>query len=163
MVRNRAYWELQSHTACLARHMVFFLKTELYILGFVNGHRELSVNNLLQLFAPFNRSSMRLSVMHDLSGLIFLTRLLSSTAYFTHTLNINFKKAKHFCDRKWHSSFIEFFRARLVHVFKNWKFLFENFCEKTCGWKSVLKYVKCCLKTENCCLKTLTKHPLSLW
>ena len=52
------------------------------------------------------------------------------------------------------------FRARLVHVFKNWKLLFENFCGNTCGWKSVLKYVKCCLKTENCCLKTLTKHPL---
>ena len=53
-------------------------------------------------------------------------------------------------------------RARLVHVFKNWKLLFENFYGNTCGWKSVLKYVKCCLKTENCCLKTLTKHPLIL-
>ena len=52
------------------------------------------------------------------------------------------------------------FRARLVHVFKNWKLLFKNFCGNTCGWKNVLKYVKCCLKTENCCLKTLTKHPL---
>ena len=49
----------------------------------------------------------------------------------------------------------------MVHVFKNWKLLFENFCGNTCGWKSVLKYVKCCLKTENCCLKTLTKHPLN--
>ena len=56
-----------------------------------------------------------------------------------------------------------FFRARLVHVFKNWKLLFENFCGNTCGWKSVLKYVKYCLKTENCCLKTLTKHPLNLF
>ena len=53
------------------------------------------------------------------------------------------------------------FKARLVYVFKNWKLLFKNFCGNTCGWKSVLKYVKCCLKTENCCLKTLTKHPLS--
>ena len=52
-------------------------------------------------------------------------------------------------------------RARLVHVFKNWKLLFKNFCGNTCGWKSVLKNVKCCLKTENYCLKTLTKHPLS--
>ena len=51
-------------------------------------------------------------------------------------------------------------RTRLVHVFKNWKLLFKNFCGNTCGWKSVLKYVKCCLKTENCCLKILTKHPL---
>ena len=50
----------------------------------------------------------------------------------------------------------------MVHVFKNWKLLFENFYGNTCGWKSVLKYVKCCLKTENCCLKTLTKHPLIL-
>ena len=54
------------------------------------------------------------------------------------------------------------FRARLVHVFKNWKLLFKIFYGNTCGWKSVLKYVKCCLKTENCCLKTLTKHPLKL-
>ena len=52
-------------------------------------------------------------------------------------------------------------RARLVHVFKNWKLLFENICGNTCGWKSALKYVKCCLKTENCCLKTQTKHPLT--
>ena len=45
-------------------------------------------------------------------------------------------------------------RARLVCVFKNWKLLFKNICENTCGWKSVLKYVKHCLKTKNCCLKT---------
>ena len=45
-------------------------------------------------------------------------------------------------------------RVRLVHVFKNWKLLFENFCENTCGWKSMWKCVKCCLKTKNCCLKT---------
>ena len=51
-------------------------------------------------------------------------------------------------------------RARLVCVFKNWKMLFENIYGNTCGWKSVLKCVKCCLKTENCCLKTQTKHPL---
>ena len=38
--------------------------------------------------------------------------------------------------------------------------LFENICGNTCGWKSALKYVKCCLKTENGCLKTQTKHPL---
>ena len=52
-------------------------------------------------------------------------------------------------------------RARLVCVFKNWKLLFKNICGNTCGWKSVLKCVKCCLKTENGCLKTQTKHPLS--
>ena len=58
-------------------------------------------------------------------------------------------------------------RARLVHMFKNWKLLFENIYGNTCGWKSVLKCVKCCLKTKNCCLKTKncclkiqTKHPL---
>ena len=45
-------------------------------------------------------------------------------------------------------------RARLVHVFKNWKLLFENICENTCGWKSVLKCVKCCLKTKNGFLKS---------
>ena len=56
----------------------------------------------------------------------------------------------------------ECLRARLVDVFKNWKLLFKNFCGNTCGWKSVCKYVKCCLKTENCCLETLTKHPLNL-
>ena len=43
--------------------------------------------------------------------------------------------------------------AGLVCVFKNWKLLFKNICGNTCGWKSTLKYVKCCLKTENCCLK----------
>ena len=51
--------------------------------------------------------------------------------------------------------------VRLVHVFKNWKLLFENIYENTCEWKSVLKCVKCCLKTEKCCLKIQTKHPLS--
>ena len=80
-----------------------------------------------------------------------------------YTLNTNFQKAKHFCDRKWHSSLIELLRVRLVHVFKNWKLLFKNFCGNICGWKSVWKCVQCYLKTENCCLKTLTKHPLSLW
>ena len=40
--------------------------------------------------------------------------------------------------------------------------LFENICENTCGWKSALKCVKCCLKTENGCLKSQTKHPLNL-
>ena len=45
-------------------------------------------------------------------------------------------------------------------VFKNWKMLFENIYGNTCGWKSVLRCVKCCLKTENCCLKIQTKHPL---
>ena len=53
------------------------------------------------------------------------------------------------------------FRVRLVHVFKNWKLLFENICGNTCGWKSALKCVKCCLKTENSCLKSQTKHPLN--
>ena len=56
----------------------------------------------------------------------------------------------------------ESFRACLVYVFKNWKLLFKNICENTCGWKSVLKCVKCCLKTKNGCLKTQTKHPLIL-
>ena len=50
-------------------------------------------------------------------------------------------------------------RARLVHVFKNWKLLFENIFGNTCGWKSALKCVKCCLKTKNSCLKLQTKHP----
>ena len=36
------------------------------------------------------------------------------------------------------------------------------FLGNTYGWKSVWKYLKCCLKTENCYLETLTKHPLSL-
>ena len=54
-------------------------------------------------------------------------------------------------------------RARLVCVFKNWKLLFKNIYENTCGWKSALKCVKCCLKTENGCLKTQTKYPLSNW
>ena len=44
-------------------------------------------------------------------------------------------------------------KHRLVCVFKNWKLLFKNIYGNTCGWKSALKYVKCCLKTENCCLK----------
>ena len=48
----------------------------------------------------------------------------------------------------------------MVHVFKNWKLLFKNFCRNTCGWNSMWKYVKCCLKTKNCCLETLTKHTL---
>ena len=41
--------------------------------------------------------------------------------------------------------------------------LFKIFYGNTCGWKSVLKYVKYYLKTENYCLETLTKHPLSIW
>ena len=49
----------------------------------------------------------------------------------------------------------------MVYVFKNWKLLFENICENTCEWKSALKCVKCCLKTENDCLKSQTKHPLN--
>ena len=53
--------------------------------------------------------------------------------------------------------------VRLVCVFKNWKSLFKNICENTCGWKSTLKCVKCCLKTENSCLKTQTKHPLRIF
>ena len=48
----------------------------------------------------------------------------------------------------------------MVHVFKNWKLLFENIYENTCEWKNALKCVKCCLKTENDCLKTQTKHPV---
>ena len=63
----------------------------------------------------------------------------------------------------WPISFKTLFRftACLVHVFKNWKLLFENICKNTCGWKSALKYMKCCLKTENGCLKIQTKHPLN--
>ena len=53
-------------------------------------------------------------------------------------------------------------RARLVHVFKKWKLLFENICENTCEWKSVWECVKCCLKTKNCYLKIQTKHPLNI-
>ena len=52
-------------------------------------------------------------------------------------------------------------RACLVCVFKNWKLLFKKICGNTCVWKSMLKYVKYCLKTENDCLKTQTKHPLN--
>ena len=52
------------------------------------------------------------------------------------------------------------FGVRLVCMFKNWKLLFKNICENTCGWKSVLKCIKYCLKTENGCLKTQIKHPL---
>ena len=52
-------------------------------------------------------------------------------------------------------------RVCLVRVFKNCKLLFKNICGNTCGWKSLWKCVKCCLKTENGCLKTQTKHPLS--
>ena len=28
-------------------------------------------------------------------------------------------------------------RVRLVHVFKNWKLLFENLCKNTSGWKNI--------------------------
>ena len=35
----------------------------------------------------------------------------------------------------------------------------KTFMEIRVGEKSVLKCVKCCLKTENGCLKTQTKHP----
>ena len=62
----------------------------------------------------------------------------------------------------WHMPVFFFFyyhRARLVHVFKNWKLLFENICGNTCGWKSTLKCVKWCLKIKNYCLKTQTKYP----
>ena len=38
--------------------------------------------------------------------------------------------------------------------------LFKNICRNTCEWKKVLKYMKCCLKTENDCLKTYTTHPI---
>ena len=37
--------------------------------------------------------------------------------------------------------------------------LFKNICENTYGWKNILKYVKCCLKSKNGCLKIQTKHP----
>ena len=70
------------------------------------------------------------------------------------------KKFHHFFNISW--NFFPEWLARLVHVFKNWKLLFENIFGNTCGWKSALKYVKCCLKTENCCLKSQTKHPLNI-
>ena len=61
------------------------------------------------------------------------------------------------CVKIWVKKYVEkrvmLFRARLVHVFKNWKLLFENIYGNTCRWKSVLKCMKC-LKTENSCLKT---------
>ena len=47
-------------------------------------------------------------------------------------------------------------------MFKNWKLLFKNFCENTCGWKNMWKYVKYYLKIENCCLEIFIKHPLSI-
>ena len=58
-----------------------------------------------------------------------------------------YKKKK----KKTYFHILEWYKARLVHVFKNWKLLFENICENMCGWKSALKCVKCCLKTQ-------TKH-----
>ena len=51
----------------------------------------------------------------------------------------------------------------MVHVFKNWKLLFENIYGNTCEWKSMWKYVKCCLKTKNGCLKIQTKHPINIF
>ena len=93
----------------------------------------------------------------------------SISLYFVHNFKIYFKNItsgpgglrrymKKLCSKKEHASGQKN-RGRLVYVFKNWKLLFENICGNTCGWKSALKYVKCCLKTENGCLKTLTKHP----
>ena len=38
--------------------------------------------------------------------------------------------------------------------------MLENFYKNTCEWKSTLKCVKYCLKTENSYLKTQTEHPL---
>ena len=70
--------------------------------------------------------------------------------YFLFLKSKDYSKLKRHCT-EW---FLENSRARLVHVFKNWKLLFENICGNTCGWKSVLKCVKCCLKTKNCCLKS---------
>ena len=58
-------------------------------------------------------------------------------------------------------AFFSLLMARLVCAFKSWKLSFKNIFGNTCGWKSVLKCVKCCLKTENGCLKTQTKHPLN--
>ena len=49
-------------------------------------------------------------------------------------------------------------RVRLVHMFKNWKWLFKNIYGNMCEWKSMWKWVKYCLKTENNCLKTQIKH-----
>ena len=40
--------------------------------------------------------------------------------------------------------------------------LFENIYGNTCGWKSIWKCVKYCLKTENGCLKTQIKHHLRM-
>ena len=36
-----------------------------------------------------------------------------------------------------------------------------NFFENMCRWKSVWKYMQCCLKIENMCLNTCTKQALN--
>ena len=48
----------------------------------------------------------------------------------------------------WNLFFFLELRFHLVYVFKNWKLLFKNICKNTCEWKSTLKCVKYCLKTE---------------
>ena len=60
------------------------------------------------------------------------------------------KKRKHRCKRRTQTHTKWFIKKnlthgptqrplwiRLVHVFKNWKLLFKNFCENTCKWKNV--------------------------
>ena len=88
---------------------------------------------------------------------------LSAIAWRWSSLNIKLilylKQLKKIIFNKTKSIII---RVCLVHVFKNWKLLFENICGNTCGWKNGWECVKCCLKTKNCCLKIQTKHHLSL-
>ena len=76
--------------------------------------------------------------------------------FFFLSFNTNYLMMK----RLKKKNLLQLLMVRLVHVFENWKLLFENICENTCGWKSVWEYVKYCLKTKNCCLKIQTKHPL---
>ena len=92
------------------------------------------------------------------------TYLMSNTTWEESFIKAKFKASREkniyiFFQKKWKPlekriHFSKIYRARLVCVFKNWKLLFKNICGNTCGWKSALKCVKCCLKTENCCLKT---------
>ena len=92
----------------------------------------------------------------------------TSLFYFSFSFSFENKKRElHATDIKqiktygtfWYENdFFFFFKLK-----KNWKLLFANICENTCGWKSVWKYVKCCLKNKNCCLKIQTKHSLCVF
>ena len=86
----------------------------------------------------------------------FLNIVLSVSHVVAHVLFKNIWRAEH-------AIYAQTLRGRLVCVFKNWKLQFKNIYGNTCEWKSVLKCVKCCLKTENDCLKIQTKHPLGFF